>query len=59
MTLLLQRKFLILMAKLIKTMEARLVVSPTSYVAKIGMGDTVYLQAGTDKNNNQRESCSK
>ena len=51
MTLLLKRKFLILMAQLIKKLEARLVTSPTSYVAKISLGDTVFLQAGCDKNN--------
>ena len=50
MTLLLKRKFLVLMAKLIKTLEARLIRSPTSYVAKIGLGSNVFLQAGNDTN---------
>ena len=49
MTQLLKRPYLVLMAKGIKTLEGRLVKSPTSFVAKVRAGDTVQFQSGNDK----------
>tara|TARA_B110000902_G_C14115872_1_gene516219 strand:- start:101 stop:922 length:822 start_codon:yes stop_codon:yes gene_type:complete len=49
MTQLLKRPYLVLMAKGIKTLEGRLLKSPTSFVAKVRAGDTVQFQSGNDK----------
>ena len=51
MTMLLKRVYLVLMAKLIKTLEARLLKSTTSFAAKVRKGDTIVFQAGNDAHN--------